>query len=312
MRNTFKPDLQMDEVVKLIKLSMKGNIENIMEYKGGNMNQVFSFDCDGKGYILRVGHKQGSTLQEVRNKQNLLNQFVFHGAPLALNMDAGEYEELIYQIAVRLDSTTLSELNADQKKGAKSGLAGILSRMHRVDVSSSKGYGWITSTGDGEFSSWGQFARSFYLSEQQGFWENWTDLFETSFLERDVFTECYNRMLHYVQYNEDYRYLLHNDCHESNIIVNNGEIVGLIDGNFMYGDFIKDLAGWIDPANHHGLNEVFLETYEQQGFPLERLEERLLGCHYFSGLDSMRFYAKANRRKDYDWVRNRLLSLPMI
>ncbi|WP_028551507.1 phosphotransferase family protein [Paenibacillus sp. UNC451MF] len=308
--NHFKPEMSIQEAVKLIKLSMNGAIEEVTEYKGGNINRVFSFNCDGKGYVLRVGHKQGDTLHDVQSKQYILNQFVRGGAPLAFNIDAGEYGEMNYQIAERLDGTTLSELDKEEKNHLKQELIPILSRMHRVDVSSSKGYGWLTLTGDGEFTTWEHFARSFYLPEQQGFWEGWTELFETSFLERDVFEECYDRMLHYIEYNAPYRYILHNDCHESNIIVNDGKIVGLIDGNFMYGDFVKDLAGWISPLNNSGLRDRFLETYEQLGFPLESLEERLLGCHYFGGLDAMRFYAKANRRSDYDRVRNQLLSFP--
>jgi hygromycin-B 4-O-kinase len=305
----FKPIMNFETIVKLLESCMSGEIENLFAYKGGNMNQVFSFDCAGKGYILRLGNKWNGNLTDAQNKKNVLNEFVLKGAPLALNLKTGESLNHIYHIAERLEGTTLSTLNKEERKSVMPGMINIMSRLHLVDVSGYRGYGWITSLGNGEFETWEQYVSSFYQPEQEGFWEGWVELFETSFLERDIFQECYARMLHYAQYSAPYRYLIHTDCHDGNIIVNGDKIVGLIDGNYRYGDFIIDLIRWIGSANNFGMRDRFLERYEQMGFPLDNLQERILGNTYFSGLDALRFYAKANRRGDYERTREQLLSL---
>jgi hygromycin-B 4-O-kinase len=303
----FKPMANVADAIELLEQCMDREVENVIAYQDGNISQVYAFDCGGKGYVLRMGHILNRSVEDVRSKQIVLNGFALQGAPLASNVQAGLHGELIFQIAERLEGTTLSTLSREQKQYVMPGMIETMSRMHLVDVSSTQGFGWVTPTGDGEFETWEKFASSFYQPEQQGFWEGWTDLFDTSFLERDIFRECYDRMLHYSKYNAPYRYFIHNDCHDGNIIVNGDAIAGLIDGNFIYGDFIKDLSRWIDAADRYGLKSRFLETYEQLGMPLEHLEERLLGCSYFGGLDAMRFYAKADRRGDYERVRDNLL-----
>ncbi|XEC94511.1 phosphotransferase [Paenibacillus tarimensis] len=169
----------------------------------------------------------------------------------------------------------------------------------------------LTDGGNGEFSSWEEFIKTFYGEDQTGtFWENWHDLFRTTCLERDVFNECFGRLLTYCEYNAPHRYFVHNDCHAWNILSDGRSITGIIDAGFLYGDFLIDIATIEDAIPGRDVADAFRTHYEKMGRPIPNFSERLNGARYFKGLDGMRFFAKMGWDHAYKEFRDQLISLP--
>jgi hygromycin-B 4-O-kinase len=112
-----------------------------------------------------------------------------------------------------------------------------------VKLGSTSGFGWIKPTGNGAFQTWKDYLVTSFAEDQTGkFWEGWYNLFQTTCLEKDVFDECYSRLMAYSAYNEPHRYFIHGDFHQWNILSDGQRITGIIDGNCAYGDFLVDLA----------------------------------------------------------------------
>lgn len=186
----------------------------------------------------------------------------------------------------------------------------LLTRMNHVEVGDSSGYGWIRSDGEGTYPTWRDYILDFFSEHQKGtFWEGWYDLFETTCLEREVFDECYARLIAYCSYNEPHRHFIHGDFHPWNILSDGRRITGIIDGNFAYGDFLVDLVTLRGTLGELDVVQAYRNYQEQAGNEIPNFEERLLGAQYFKGLDALRFYAKMGWTDAYRQLRTILLEL---
>lgn len=151
---------------------------------------------------------------------------------------------------------------------------------------------------------------SFFSEDQTGtFWEGWHDLFHTTCLEKDIFDECYTRLLAYSSYNEPHRYFIHGDFHPWNILSDCQRITGIIDGNCAYGDFLVDLATLEGTLGELDVVQAYWEYQEQEGIVIPNFQERLIGARYFKGLDGLRFFAKMGWNGAYDQLRDTLINL---
>lgn len=190
-------------------------------------------------------------------------------------------------------------------------LMNIFSRMNNVDLGATRGFGWIQPSGNGAFPSWKDYITSFFGEEQTGtLWEGWYRLFQTTCLEKDVFDECYNRLMAYSSFNEPHRHFIHGDFQPWNILSDGRHITGIIDGNFAYGDFLVDLATLEGTLGKLDVVQAYQEQQEHAGLIIPDFNGRLTGARYFKGLDGLRFYAKMGWDDAYHQLRNQLLQLP--
>lgn len=218
-----------------------------------------------------------------------------------------------YRISERIQGNVLAHCHPEQKIQLLDDLIEKISVMNQVRLpETTSGFGAVKGDGNGEFPSWLDYVRTFYSEDQTGtFWENWHDLFYTSCLERDVFEECYARLLAFSQFNAPHRHFVHNDCHAWNILSDGGKITGIIDSNALYGDFLIDIASIEDAIPGKDVAEAFRIHAEQIGKPIQNFRERLIGARYFKGLDCLRFYAKMGYTDAYAELRDTLLALPV-
>lgn len=182
--------------------------------------------------------------------------------------------------------------------------------MSQIPVNPSSGSGWITPSGEGSSASWIDWLASVFKEEQEGFYEGWISLFESSFLEKDLFDQTYAEMIRLAQYAPKERYLVHGDFHLGNMLSDNGRITAIVDWEMaMYGDFMFDVAVlhlWVPQIGFPNLLRKFLE---QEGKEIAHFEKRLLCYQLFKGLDGLRFYAKKGDKPSYDFMKSQLIPL---
>ena len=93
-----------------------------------------------------------------------------------------------------------------------------------MDVSTTTGYGGWGSDGNGECASWRGFLASILDDHAAGYYQNWHQLFDKSFLEREVYAMVARRMLALAERCPEERALVHNDFHFNNILTDGARI----------------------------------------------------------------------------------------
>ncbi|WP_409346510.1 phosphotransferase family protein [Paenibacillus sp. MBLB4367] len=302
-----KSDIDVTAAAALLEHYWGCSVTDVTFLTGGNLSSVFSFNHSGSGYVIRFSGLEDA-FQTERYIADLLSA---QGVPYPRVIGQGTAGSCVYAISERVEGIVVADLPEDGKSALLPDLVRVIAKMNQVKLdSSSSGYGWIDPDGNGRYPAWERFLVSFFQEDQTGtFWEGWHDLFHTSFLEKDVFEECYARLMSYAPYNAPHRYFVHGDCHAWNILSDGRGITGIIDGNCVYGDFLIDvsIAEGVIPGRNVIL--AFRDHYERLGIPIPDFKERMLGARYFKGLDGLRFYAKMGWKPAYKKLKSDLLAL---
>lgn len=302
-----KARLEIAEVEDILKQHSGSGPAGVMPVEGGNLSSVFSFEHEGRDCIIKFSHMEGAYDTEGYVANLLSGQ----GIPFAKCLGQGKAGTLSYIISERIRGGNLVDCAGSEKESQLPELIGILTRMNHVDLGTTSGFGWIRPNGAGAFSSWREFIAAFFAEDQTGtFWEGWHGLFTETCLEKDVFEECYYRLLAYSKFNEPHRYFIHGDFQPWNILSDGRQITGIIDGNFAYGDFLVDLATLEGNLGELDVVQAYQEYQIQKGIIIPDFTERLTGARYFKGLDGLRFYAKMGWNEAYHRLRDELLQLP--
>lgn len=301
-----KPSLPLTEVERVLRDHLRADVKRIEPIQGGNLSRVFGFEYGGQGGVIKFSDLEGAYDTERFVAELLSGQ----GIPFPRCLGQGGAGPLHYSILERMPGDNLIQCSAEEKRRQLPELMLLLTRMNRVDVRASNGYGWIRSDGEGTYPTWRDYIIHFFAEDQTGnFWEGWYDLFRTTCLEREVFDECYQRLMAYAPYNEPHRHFIHGDFHPWNILSDGQRITGIIDGNCAYGDYLVDLATLRGTLGELDVVQAYQDYQEQAGIAIHQFEERMLGAQYFKGLDALRFYAKMGWTDAYRQHRDFLFGL---
>ncbi|ASS68459.1 MULTISPECIES: aminoglycoside phosphotransferase family protein [unclassified Paenibacillus] len=302
----IKPSVAESEVEDVVKAHLGSIATEIMSMDGGNLSSVFSFNHEGKGHVIKFSDLDGAYATERFLSELLSGQ----GIPYPRCLGQGKHGNLAYVIMERIDGGSLAACTPEQQAGQLPELIGILTRLNQVDIGVTSGYGWIGPDGNGMHPTWKDYLAASFAEDQTGtFWDNWHGLFRSTCLEKDVFDECYSRLIAYAPYNEPHRSFIHGDFHQWNILSSGDRITGIIDGNCAYGDCLVDLAILDRHMETLGVVRAYREFQEKAGIAIPDFNERLLGAYYMKGLDGLRFYAKMGWTDAYNGTRDFLLRL---
>lgn len=301
-----KPILEIAEVEKILREHLKEDVVSIEPIEGGNLSSVFAFNYGGKGYIIKFSDMQGA----YETEGFVLGLLTSQGVPFPRYLGRGKVGTLTYSILERITGGILNDCSEMEKHRMLPELMQILAQMNQINLGETSGLGWIGPTGNGSFGTWKEYITSFFAEDQTGaFWEGWYDLFHTTCLEKDIFDECYNRLMMFSSFNEPHRYFIHGDFQPWNILSDGQRITGIIDGNFAYGDFMIDIATLVGTMGELDVVQAYKEQYKKMGIVIPNFKERLIGAQYFKGLDGLRFYAKMGWNDAYNQLRNFLINL---
>ncbi|MFD0713230.1 phosphotransferase family protein [Paenibacillus sp. GCM10027626] len=301
-----KPNITVKDVESMVSDLFGSKAIEVTPLEGGNLSSVFSFLIKGKGCVVKFSDLTGAYDTESFISELLTRQ----GVPFPKCLGQGKWQSLSYSILERIEGGNLADCSAEQQLCQLPELIGILTRMNRVELGATTGYGWIEPGGNGKYATWKDYMVATFAEDQAGtFWEGWYDLFQTTCLEKDVFDECYSRLMAYCSYNEPHRHFIHGDFHPWNILSDSQHITGIIDGNCAYGDFLVDLATLEGTMPKVNVVQAYVDYQEQAGIHIPDFKERLIGAHYFKGMDGLRFYAKMGWKDSYCHVRDFLLNL---
>lgn len=305
----IKPVVEERVVVALLAEVFDQPVAGLQPLEGGLIAQTFSFSTGSDDFVIRFNTDKMDTGFE--KEEYIWRNYGSSLVPIPSVIRVGRLKELVYCITCKADGQRLDRLLPAEIQRAIPSVIATLNAIHAVDVSDRQGYGLFDGQGRGFFPRWASCLE--YVKDEErpnGFFGKWHGLFETSFLNRDVFDRVYEKMKHLLCYCPSDRYLVHGGYGFGNVLVAGDQVTAVLDWNdAKYGDFLYDVA-WLDfydPARSYP--ELFRASYVEYGADVPDFHKRLLCYQCYMALDSMRFFAKANNPQAYQWVVARISSL---
>lgn len=164
--------------------------------------------------------------------------------------------------------------------------------ISKADISEIKGYGEFNDENELENETLQEFLEKEFSPEQEGYWKNWTQMFETTMLSKGFFDKYYNKMMEYAPYCEGKRYLVNNNTFFCNMIVKEEGGVGFPDWSRSgVCDFLLDFAIMDLNKPYLLIPEKLYAYLKKNGIEVEYFRERFLCMAYYKGIATLMWHA---------------------
>lgn len=161
-----------------------------------------------------------------------------------------------------------------------------------ADISGLTGYGEFDETNKAPYATVTEFICDTFNEEREGYWQNWTEMFETTFLKRDYFEEIFAKALSYAPFCEGRRYLVSNNTFFCYLLVDEEGKVQYTDwGRAGIMDYMMDFAILNLNKPYLHVPEKLWEYAKKRNIEIPDFRERFLCMAYFKGIDTLRWHA---------------------
>jgi hygromycin-B 4-O-kinase len=300
-----KTKVNEKEVESFLDARFKEQVLDLEAIKGGELSQAFSFSVQGENFVLRVNADSTGFHKDVY-------AFKYFGSaqlPIPEITEIGELNQAQhFAISKKAKGTVLDKLSEEEYDQVIPFALDVLDTIHSIDVRGQGKFGRWDIRGVAPFNSWKEHLLNI-TADKHGEYEK---LCKETFLEKEVVRKLFKKLVELVPYCPEELYLLHGDYGFSNVVANGKQITAVLDWTeSKYGDFLYDVA-WLSfwpPIRDFA--SICRERYKERGVDIPNYEERILCYNVFSSLESLNFTAKGGdaRKDDYEWTRDRILSL---
>ena len=303
---SVQPVVSEQQILQLLRRHFSGAVSDVAIVTGGEVARTVGFSAEGQAFILRlVTNQMGATYK----KEAQIWQRLAPRVPIPRVLHIGSVEDWNYAISERVPGKPLVQHTWEENEQLVPQLIEVIHAIHETNISDTHGYGLFDDQEVGMCANWQEHLLR--IKEEEPEWEffgKWHALFETTFLERDVFTFVFQDMVKLLDYCPRERYLVHGGPSFGNVIAHEGQITGVIDWlDARYGDFVYDVAGSDIWAPRLRMADRFQQFCEERGIALPHYEQRLRCYRCYMCLDGMRYYAKVGNVEGYRWVKKAIL-----
>jgi hygromycin-B 4-O-kinase len=302
-----KTQIDQGVVLDFLKSTFTVEVLNFEVIRGGEGSQAYSFNVDGKYYVVRINKH---TTEGFRKDEYASVNFGSWVIPVPRVFKIGKMENgMSFCISEKAEGKILDAYKGEEFNGIIPALYEVADAIHGIDVANTKGFGKWDMTGNGTKVSWKEHILSVdcYAKGEDGK----PGLFETTFLEKDFWDIAYSKMIEYLPYCPEERYLVHGDYGFNNVLSDGKNITGVIDWEHsMFGDFLFDIAwlafwssNWPVYPDFEG---AYLKYITEKNLKIENFRERMLCYKLFIGLGSLSFSAYSDQREKYDKNKKRI------
>jgi hygromycin-B 4-O-kinase len=297
--STVKTKIDQEIVFSYIKNNFDNSISNLEFINGGEMSQAFSFKTDKGNFVIRVNKDSRSFYKD----KYTFEHFGGKGVPIPKITEIGQIDDFYYfAISEKAEGKHITALTDEEYKKTLPSLLEIMDIIHNLDIKETKGFGKWNLEGVGSYNTW----KDFILAVKE--YPEKENLFETSFLEKEIWQKIYSKMKELMLVCPEDRFLVHGDYGNNNAVSNGDKVTGVFDwAESSYGDFLYDIAWitfWLKKPERIKEIEDYYESKNIANF-----KQRLLCYKLRIGLSSISFYAYSNQKDKYDSIRQRTLDL---
>lgn len=305
----LRPVVASEQVLTLLSQYFSTPITDLVPVEGGQVARTFAFRTAAQEYILRFNHDRMMDCNFPKEVY-LMHKFAGTGIPIPPILHVGRMEELQFAISRKMPGQMLETLPPQEIRDLLPQILDILAISHRTDVSDTRGYGIFGSKGEGHFPGWSDHLRMVAREEADNdYFGKWYNLFDETFLERDLYNDLYHRMCDLLAYCPDERNLIYGSLSLRNVLAQDGKITALLDWlDASYGDVVYDIASIDFWSPWLGVREVFQHYYQQRQWELPFFAERLLCYECYHALGGLRFFAKSGHEASYQFTRQIILN----
>ena len=161
-----------------------------------------------------------------------------------------------------------------------------------TDISSLTGYGEFDENNIAPYKTVEEFIIDTFNEEKEGYWHNWRQMFETSYLKKDYFEKIYAKALEYAPYCEGQRYLANNNTFFCNMVVDESGKTYCADwGRAGIMDYMMDFAILDLNKPYLLVPEKLYEYAKKKNIEIKNFRERFLCMAYFKGIHTLMWHA---------------------
>ncbi|MEN9647687.1 MAG: hypothetical protein RLY57_491 [Candidatus Parcubacteria bacterium] len=304
--STHKTKIEQAVVEAFLNEHLNVQISNLEYIAGGEGAQAFSFSTEEGSFVIRVS-KHGR--EAFYKDQYAFEHFASRGIPIPRIIEIGHLDDMyFFAISEKVEGETLDKVPKEKVPQLFHQMFTILDSLHAADISDTQGYGKWNKDSIAQYESWEAFILDVDKYAKGG--EGKPSFFETTFLEKDLWDETYNKVKELLKYCPGERYLIHGDYGFNNMLSDGKRITGVIDwAESMYGDFLYDIA-WLSFWSHDiDYEELAREHYQSIGKDVPNLKERILCYKLQISLGASSFYAYSNQEEKYKYIKERVKTL---
>jgi len=305
---SVKPVIDCETVTILLRDELQIDFDNLEEIDGGQISRTYSLDIGGRPYVLQFTEYNMS--QGCLNERFFSERFHQMKIPVRNVLHEGDFAGLHFTVAAKVHGKGLNQLPLDEFIAVLPSVMDTLLRIASVDTSDTTGYGWIDLNGNGIFASWREYLCQIRDEEPGQFYDRWHELFDSTFLDREVFDHYYTIMENMIDMTPSRRELVHGGFGYGNVLVNDDRVTAVLDWqDARYGDHVFDLAymlNWLEKSTQEACVNVYKESLRKLGPSETRVEDRIKCYRYYSGIDGLRFAAKTKNEGFYRAVLDKL------
>jgi len=175
----LRPELTLDQVRAFLRGNLGREPDELRALRPGGLSRVYAYDLAGAPFVVRFNSRpEAFEADRVAHER-----FAGPGLPIPRVLELGRFGDLHFALSERLPGRIMWDIPAAEYDLALPALLDAHDRIAAIDP------------GDG-FSRepWPAFLDAFARDhDEPGFWHGWRSLFDTSFLERDVWEGLYAR-----------------------------------------------------------------------------------------------------------------------
>ncbi len=185
-----------------------------------------------------------------------------------------------------------NELSVEEFEKNYENFFDMIFEIAATDISSLTGYGEFDENNIAPYNTVKEFIIDTFNEEKEGYWHNWRQMFETSYLKKDYFEKIYAKALEYVPYCEGQRYLANNNTFFCNMVVDeNGKTYCADWGRAGIMDYMMDFAILDLNKPYLLVPEKLYEYAKKKNIEIKNFRERFLCMAYFKGIHTLMWHA---------------------
>ena len=160
-----------------------------------------------------------------------------------------------------------------------------------ANISGVTGYGEFDENNQAPYNSVEEFILQTFDETREGYWLNWTQMFETTYLKKDYFDNILSKALKYAPYCEGKRFLVSNNTFFCNMVMDEKGTYCIDWGRAGIMDYLMDFAIMDLNKPYLQIPEKLFAYAKEKGIEIPNFKERFLCMAYFKGIDTLRWHA---------------------
>ncbi|HEX4207994.1 MAG TPA: aminoglycoside phosphotransferase family protein [Ktedonobacteraceae bacterium] len=229
-----KTELTRGHVHLFLQRQFAGKPENIQQLVEGEESQAFSYECDGKGYVLRI-HRGSVGFQK---DAYAANHFHSEKLPIPRVIQVGSIDEHhAFCLTEKRPGFTFQDADPQMIRQLLEPITQVWLALKECDLCETTGFGDFDADGQGVYATWQEFLLSLFDSSAY----DWSRVVQ--FMGQTAFRYLVTPFISLAQSCPEERSLVHGDFGSNNVLTDGQNITAVLDWeNAKYGDPLFDVA----------------------------------------------------------------------